>query len=471
MRKTKIICTIGPASQEPEILTQLVEAGMNVARFNFSHGSYEEHEYKMKNLKKIRKELCKPVATLLDTKGPEIRICCFKNKKVDLKAGQKFTLTGEDVEGDATKVGITYKKLCDDVHSGSTILIDDGLVELEVEKIEGLDIHCIVKNSGHISDHKGVNVPGIHVNMPYMSEKDRNDILFGIKNDVDFIAASFTRCADDIKQIRWLLNEHGGDDIQIIAKIENHEGVENIDEIIKVSDGVMVARGDMGVELPAEEVPIVQKMIIKKLFDAGKPVITATQMLDSMINNPRPTRAETADVANAIYDGTSAVMLSGETAAGLFPVDALKTMARIAERTERDIDYGKRFFNMERASNPDVTDAISHATCTTAQDLNASAIVTVTKSGRSARMISRYRPECGVIGCTTTDKISRQLNILWGVTPLLIDEKKEVLELFSYALDKSKNCGLVKAGDTTVITSGVPIGISGTTNMIKVQIV
>ena len=462
---------MGPATETMEVLEQLVMEGMNVARLNFSHGNYEIQLNRIKMIREAREKCNKPVAILLDTKGPEIRIGDFGTGKVKLVAGQSFTLTGRELLGDETIVSIKYPDLYKDVKKGTQILIDDGLVELIVESVEGMDIHCIVKNDGAISNYKGVNVPGVHVQMPYMSEKDREDILFGIQHDVDFIAASFVRCADDVREIRTLLNENGGEQINIIAKIENQEGVDNIDEIIAEADGIMIARGDMGVELPGEEVPIVQKMIIKKVYKEGKQVITATQMLDSMMNNPRPTRAETADVANAIYDGTSAIMLSGETAAGKFPVEALKTMVRIAEKTEGDIDYKKRFKLYDRVSNPDVTDAISHATCTTAHDLNASAIVTVTKSGRSARMISKYRPDCDIISCTIEEKVSRQLCLSWGVIPVLVEEKSDLFELFSHAIEVATKQQLLHKGDIAVITSGVPIGISGTTNMIKVQTV
>ena len=472
MRKTKIICTLGPATDSDEMIEQLMMEGMNVARFNFSHGTHEEQSIRMDRVRRMRKKCGKPVAMLLDTKGPEVRIGNFKKGQISLKTGQRFSLVcGEQIEGDETKVSVTYDRLCEDVKIGSTVLIDDGLVELTVEAVEGKTIHCVVKNDGVISNHKGVNLPGIHVNLPYMSEKDREDILFGIKNDVDFVAASFVRSAFDVKLIRNLLDANGGSDINIIAKIENGEGVENIDEIIQESDAIMIARGDMGVELPEEEVPIVQKMIINKVYEAGKQVIIATQMLDSMMKNPRATRAETADVANAVYDGTSAIMLSGETAAGKFPIEALKTMVRIANRTEQDVDYQKRFYSRERKSNPDVTDAICHATCTTAYDLNASAIVTVTKSGRSARMISRYRPACNIIGGSTSEKVCRQINMSWGVTPLLVQEKNDVFELFEHAIEVAKEEGVIHSGDTAVITCGVPMGMSGTTNMIKVETV
>ena len=471
MRKTKIICTMGPATDREGVLEKLVEVGMNVARFNFSHGSHEEQKQRMDRLKAIRKRVQKPVAILLDTKGPEIRIGNFEHDKIQLASGDKFILTGRAVLGNEKEVQVLYEHLAEDVKIGSRILIDDGLVEMIVEAIEGTDIHCHVINDGVISNHKGVNIPDVHVNLPYISEGDRADLLFGIEQDVDFVAASFVRCGADVKQIRELLDANGGNMIKIIAKIENGEGVANIDEIIEASDGIMIARGDMGVELPEEEVPVVQKMIIKKVYEAGKQVITATQMLDSMMKNPRPTRAETTDVANAIYDGTSAIMLSGETAAGKFPVESLAMMVRIAERTERDIDYKKRFFGHDRSANPDITDAISHATCTTAYDLNAKAIVTVTKSGRSARMISRYRPACAVVGCAVTEKVWRQLNLSWGVTPVLLEEKQDIFELFTHAVEVTKESGLVKKDDVIVLTSGVPLGFSGTTNMMKVHVV
>lgn len=472
MRKTKIVCTMGPATDSEEVLRELIEVGMDVARFNFSHGSHEEQEKRMEMLRRLRKQCDRPVAMLLDTKGPEIRTGRFEGGKAVLMQGQQFILTcREEGLGDSSGVSVTYPKLYEDEKPGNRILIDDGLIELIVQEVRGADIVCKVINGGTISDHKGVNVPNVHINLPYMSEKDKEDILFGIRQGIDFVAASFTRTAEDVGQIRKLLDENGGEDINIIAKIENAEGVERIDEIIEAADGIMIARGDMGVEVPDEDVPVIQKMIIKKVYEAGKQVITATQMLDSMMKNPRPTRAETADVANAIYDGTSAIMLSGETAAGKHPVESLQTMVRIAERIEKDIDYRKRFFIHDRKANPDITDAICHATCTTAHDLNARAIITVTKSGRSARMISRYRPYCDIIGCAITEKVSRQLNLSWGVIPVLLEEKDEVFELFDYAAEVCCRKGVVNKGDVTVFTSGVPIGISGTTNMIKVQVV
>lgn len=471
MRKTKIICTLGPSTDNPEILEQLVEEGMNVARFNFSHGTHEIQKKRLAQLKEIRKSKNAPVAALLDTKGPEIRLGDFENGGVQLEAGQMFILTGEQIVGNEKIAGVSYAALYKDVDIGTRILIDDGLVELVVISVKQPEIHCVVRNPGYISNRKGVNAPGVHLRLEYLSRSDKDDILFGIENGFDFIAASFTRSAQDIRELRRFLKRNGGEGIDIIAKIENQQGVDDIDAIIEEADGIMIARGDMGVELPEEEVPIVQKIIIKKVYGAGKMVITATQMLDSMIKNPRPTRAETTDVANAVYDGTSAIMLSGETAAGKYPVESLKTMVKIAERTEKDIDYRKRFFNRERKVDPDITDAVCHATCTTAHDLNAKAIITVSRSGRSARMISRYRPGCDIIGCADSERVWRQLALSWGVTPVLLAEKSEIFELFDHAVDICKNHNLLKSDDIAVITSGVPIGISGTTNIIKVEVI
>ena len=471
MRKTKIICTMGPSTEKDGVIETLVREGMNVARFNFSHGDHLEHGNRMRMLREAREKCNKPVAMLLDTKGPEIRLEQFQKEKICLHIGQLFRLYHDATLGNEDGVSITYKELYKDVEIGSRILFDDGLIETKVVALEGKDIVCEVENEGYISSHKGVNVPDIHLTIPYMSQRDQEDIIFGIKQEVDFIAASFVRTAKDVLQIRTLLQDNKGGNINIISKIENREGVKNIDEIIEVSDGIMIARGDMGVEIPLEDVPVIQKMIIKKVYESGKQVITATQMLDSMIKNPRPTRAETTDVANAIYDGTSAIMLSGETAAGNYPVESLKTMVRIAIKAESDIDYRKRFFAKNRNANPDITDAICHATCTTALDLNAKAIVTVTKSGRAARMIARYRPSCSIIGCTTEDRVSRQLNLSWGVEPVLLEEKKEVFELFEHAITSTKAKGYIEDGDVIVITSGVPIGMSGTTNIIKVEVV
>lgn len=471
MRKTKIICTMGPATDDIEVLRAMARAGMNVARFNFSHGSHEEHKQRIDRVKAVREEYNLPIALLLDTKGPEIRTGDMQDGKIFLKKGEQIRLTPRACLGTPNKISITYPDLYQDVQAGTSILIDDGLIELRVEQTQEQDILCRILNDGAVSNHKGINVPDVHLSIPYLSDKDKSDIKFGIEQGVDFIAASFVRTADDVQQLRMLLDENGGGHINIIAKIENQQGVENIDGIVALADGVMIARGDMGVEIPAEDVPPIQKMLIKKVTLAGKQVITATQMLDSMMKNPRPTRAEVTDVANAIYDGTGAIMLSGETAAGLYPVEALTMMARIAERTEEDIDYRKRFFVRTRKANPDITDAICHATCTTAYDLNARDIVTVTKSGRSARMVARYRPSCGIIGCTPTKTVWYQLNLAWGVSPVLLKETDDVFDLFDSALETAKNQGLMQSGDIAVITSGVPIGVSGTTNMIKVQVV
>ncbi len=470
MRKTKIICTLGPATDKDSVLRELMLSGMDVARFNFSHSDHEEHLARLKKVEKLREELGLPIATLLDTKGPEIRIGTFKdNKKVNLKEGQTFILTTRDVEGDETQVSISYPNLIYDIEIGNKILIDDGLIETVVEEVTDTDIICTVKNNGSISNRKGVNVPGVELTMPFISDKDREDILFGITQQFDFIAASFVRTADDIKEIRKMLNKHNSK-TKIVAKIENFQGVQNIDDIINAADAIMIARGDMGVEIPYEEVPVIQKMIIKKVYNSNKQVITATQMLDSMMKNPRPTRAETTDVANAIYDGTSAIMLSGETAAGNYPVEAVKTMVRIAQRAEADIDYKKRFRILDACTEPDITDAISRATVTTAHDLNAKMIITVTTSGKTARIISRYRPACQILGCTTDPVVCRQLNLSWGVTPLLIKVEHDTFELFEHAVQAVEAAGYLEDGEMAVLTAGVPLGMSGTTNIIKVQI-
>ena len=471
MRKTKIVCTLGPSTDDETILRNIMLAGMNVARFNFSHQDHASHKLRADMVKKLRRELDLPIAMLLDTKGPEIRLGLFKNKSAELKKDQKFTLTVNETLGDENHVGISFKGLPDDVTEGTHILIDDGLIDLTVDSKTETDIICTVVNGGIISNNKGVNVPGIHVSLPFISDKDTSDLLFGIENGYDFVAASFTRTPEDIIEIRSILEDNGGSNIKIIAKIENADGVANIDDILKVSDGIMVARGDMGVEIPLEEIPRIQKELIKKGYNAGKVVITATQMLESMIKNPRPTRAETTDVANAIYDGTSAIMLSGETAAGLYPVESVKTMSRIAECTEADIDYKKRLQKREMDDSSNVTNAISHATCTTAHDIGASAVITVTKSGRTARFISKFRPACTIIGCTPDEQVYRQLNLSWGVVPLLAEEKTSTDELFDHAVDRAVEAGLLKNGDLVVITAGVPLGVSGTTNLLKVHIV
>ncbi|MBQ2803157.1 MAG: pyruvate kinase [Lachnospiraceae bacterium] len=467
MRKTKIICTIGPASESEERLKELMLAGMNVARFNFSHGTHEEQKTKYDRVVKVRTELGLPIATLLDTKGPEIRLRDFEGGKVELTAGQLFTLTTEEIMGDANRASITYQNLKNDISVGTTILIDDGLIEMTVEKMEGTKIVCRVINGGYVSNHKGVNVPGAILSMPYISEVDRADIIFGAQTGFDFIACSFARTKEDILEVRSILKEYNSD-AKIIAKIENMQGIQNLEEILSVSDGVMVARGDMGVEIPLEEVPVLQKKMIKMANAQGKHVITATQMLESMIKNPRPTRAETTDIANAIYDGTTAIMLSGESAAGLYPVEAVKTMAKIAEAAERDIDYRSRMAKLSAAEQQNVTTAIAYATCSTAMDLNAAAIITVTLSGFTATAISKYKPTCPIIGCAMDDRVARQLNLSWGVTPHYLKKEESAEELFEDAVELAEREGYVKKGDIVVITAGVPLGVAGKTNMIRV---
>lgn len=471
IRKTKIIGTLGPSTMKSGVLEKLILAGMNVARFNFSHGDHEEQLARLKELREVRERLGLPVAALMDTKGPEIRLKEFTEGNVMLEAGQTFTLTTEEVMGDEKRVSVSYKNLPKDVTVGTHILIDDGLIEMQVTKVDGNDIDCYVINGGKVSNRKGVNVPNVELSMDYISSRDFKDIVFAVKEDFDYIAASFVRTADDVRELRNILHEHGGDAIKIIAKIENNQGIQHIDEIIAAADGIMVARGDMGVEIPMEEVPVIQKIIIKKAYNAGKIVVTATQMLDSMMNHPRPTRAEATDVANAIYDGTSAIMLSGETAAGDYPVESVETMARIALRTERDINYLARLKSRESTERPSITDAISHTACMMAGDLDATSIVTVTKSGRTARMISKYRPQSPIIGGSLSEKVCRQLNLCWGVIPLLIEEKQDADELFEHALTRCKEEGLLEEGDTVVLTAGVPLGIAGTTNLIKAEIV
>lgn len=477
MRKTKIICTVGPSTDKEETLRKLILAGMNVARFNFSHGDYESHKARANAIKKLRKELHAPVALLCDTKGPEIRLGTLEPNIIELKRGQTFTLTTQNIIGNNECASITFAGLPGDVSRGSRILIDDGLIELVVAEVTSENIVCTVKNEGAISSNKGINVPGASLSMPYISKRDQDDIQFAFENGFDFIAASFTRTSKDIMELRAFLESIGCFDVRIIAKIENAEGVKNIDDIIRVADGIMVARGDLGVEIPLEEIPVLQKIIIKKAYFAGRQVITATQMLDSMIKNPRPTRAETTDVANAIYDGTSAIMLSGETAAGLYPVEAVQTMAKIALRTEKDIDYVKRLSQRELYADQEITDAISvtnaisHATCTTAHDLGAKAIITVSKSGKTIRMISKFRPACPIIGCTIDERVWRQMNLSWGVIPLLVDEKTNTDELFDHVVDRAVDKHLLESGDLVVITAGVPLGVSGTTNLLKVHLV
>ena len=470
MRKTKIICTLGPSTDKGDVLRELIANGMNVARFNFSHGSYEEHGGRLANLKALREELGKPVAALLDTKGPEIRLKEFKNGVEMLEAGQTFTLTTREVEGTKEICSVTYKDLPHDVHEGGTIMLDDGLIMLRIEKVTDTDITCTVLNSGKIKTKKGVNVPGVHLSMPYLSQKDREDIIFGIQNGFDFIAASFVRTAQDVYDIRNLLNEYDSN-IRIIAKIENREGVNNIDSILAAADAVMVARGDLGVEIDFTELPGIQKNIIDRSFSFGKPIVTATQMLDSMMVNPRPTRAEISDVANAIYDGTSAIMLSGETAAGAYPVEALKTMSAIAERTENEPHYRDERFKDAAHGQISVSDATAHAACLTARDVNAAAIVTVSESGNTARLLSKYRPTQPIIACVMNEQVQRQLSLSWGITTLLMGPAKSTDELIEMSTALAQKNGYLHNGELAVVTAGVPVGVSGTTNMIKIHMV
>ena len=470
MRKTKIICTLGPSTDKEGVLRDLIANGMNVARFNFSHGSHEEHLGRLEKLKALREELGKPVAALLDTKGPEIRLKDFKNGVENLVAGQTFTLTTRDVEGTNEICSITYKDLPMDVEPNGTIMLDDGLIKLQIQTVNDTDIVCTVLNSGKIKNKKGVNVPGVHLSMPYMSQRDKDDIIFGIQQGYDFIAASFVRTAQDVYDIRNLLNQYDSN-IRIIAKIENREGVNNIDSILAAADAVMVARGDLGVEIDFTELPGIQKTIIDRSFSFGKPIVTATQMLDSMIVNPRPTRAEISDVANAIYDGTSAIMLSGETAAGAYPVEALKTMSAIAERTEQE---GFHLRGRQMDSNPgkiSVSDATAHAACLTARDVNAAAIVTVSESGTTARLLSKYRPQQPIIACVMREQVQRQLSLSWGITPLMMSLAHSTDELIEMSTALAKENGYLHNGELAVVTAGVPVGVSGTTNMIKIHMV
>ena len=470
MRKTKIICTLGPSTDKDGVLRELVANGMNVARFNFSHGSYEEHKGRLDMLKAVRAELNKPVAALLDTKGPEIRLKEFKNGVEMLEAGQTFTLTTREVEGTKEICSITYKDLPQDVHEGGTIMLDDGLIKLAIKSVTDTDIVCEVLNSGKIKTKKGVNVPGVHLSMPYLSQRDRDDIIFGVQQGFDFIAASFVRTAQDVYDIRNLLNEYDSN-IRIIAKIENREGVNNIDSILAAADAVMVARGDLGVEIDFTELPGIQKTIIDRSFSFGKPIVTATQMLDSMMVNPRPTRAEISDVANAIYDGTSAIMLSGETAAGAYPVEALKTMSAIAERTEQEGHYLRGRLMEPNTGKISVSDATAHAACLTAKDVNAAAIVTVSESGTTARLLSKYRPQQPIIACVMKEQVQRQLSLSWGITSLMMPLAHSTDELIEMSTALAKENGFLHNGELAVVTAGVPVGISGTTNMIKIHMV
>lgn len=472
LKKTKIVCTIGPASESQEILEQLINEGMNVARLNFSHGSHEEHAEKIKIIKKIRRKLNVPVGIMLDTKGPEIRIGNFKEKEIFLKPDDTFTLTTRDIEGDSSIVSVSYAGLPNDVQKDSIISIDDGLIQLEVKEIvNGTDIICRVQNNGILSNHKGVNLPGSKTNLPSITPKDVGDIKFGIDNGIDMIAASFVRKKEDVYDIRKVLEDNGGQNIKIISKIESQEGVDNIDEIIEASDGIMVARGDLGVEIRIELIPIVQKDIIRKTNEAGKPVITATQMLDSMQRNPRPTRAETTDVANAIIDGTDCVMLSGETAAGKYPVEAVRTMRNICITTELSDDFEDNIYSTFVDNQTNTTNAISKSTCVMASELNAKAIIACTSSGNTSRAISKFRPRTPIIACTTNERVARSLSLVWGVYPVIIDEASETDELIERAIVGALEEGYVKEGDLTVLTAGIPLGVSGSSNLIKVHVI
>ena len=471
MRKTKIICTLGPAVDSEDMIRTLIRTGMDAARFNFSHGSHGEHLERLNMLKSVRDAMGRPVATILDTKGPEIRIRSFDTKSITLESGDIFTLTTQDVVGNRGWVSVTYPKLHEELAPGQEILIDDGLVAIRVDRIEGAEIVCTVENGGTLSANKSINIPGVHIQLPALTEKDVDDIRFGVANDFDFIAASFVRRAADVEAVRAVLHECGGDDVKIIAKIENQEGVDNLDEILEAADGIMVARGDLGVEIPAARVPILQKQMIRKGLQLGKPVITATQMLDSMMRNPRPTRAEVSDVANAGYDGTGSVMLSGETAGGKSPVEAITAMVGIVTETENAIDYWKQFQKQRILPASNINDAITHTCCLTAKDLNAKAILTATYSGRSARMICRFRPACPIAALTMREKVRRQLNLSWGVIPFLTGEVNSTDRIFSLSAEVALKEKLVENGDTVVITAGVPLGKSGSTNLIKAQVI
>ncbi|WP_339316277.1 pyruvate kinase [Paenibacillus sp. FSL R10-2734] len=469
MRKSKIVCTIGPASESLENIKKLILAGMNVARLNFSHGDFEEHGARIQTIRQASKELNKTVAILLDTKGPEIRTGKLEVEPIELVQDEYLTLTTEEILGTQERISITYSELPNDVQVGSTILIDDGLIGLTVVDIQGTEIKTRIVNGGTIKSKKGVNVPGVNISLPGITEKDTNDILFGIEQDIDFIAASFVRKASDVQEIRELLAKNNASHIHIISKIENQQGVDNLDEILEASDGLMVARGDLGVEIPAEDVPLAQKLMIQKCNVAGKPVITATQMLDSMQRNPRPTRAEASDVANAIFDGTDAIMLSGETAAGKYPVESVLTMSRIAEKAESALDHREIFSKQQTAQETTVTEAISQSVAISALDLNAKAILSSTVTGHTARVVSKYRPKAPIIAVTTQERTMRQLSLVWGVTPVFGKVATSTDELLETAIKGGKDSGLVQTGDLVVITAGIPLGRSGSTNLVKVS--
>lgn len=471
MKKTKIVCTIGPSSDSYEVLKALVNEGMNVARLNFSHGTHPEHKKRIETIKKLRDDIDEPIGIMLDTKGPEIRIKTFKDGMIRIEQGQDFTLTSEDVEGDETRVSVTYKDIAKDLKPGDRVLIDDGLVEFTVISVDDKNVYMKAVNSGELSDRKGVNLPSVKVNLPTLTEKDIDDLIFGIENDVDFIAASFIRSAKDVLEIRKILESNGGDDVKIISKIENLEGVQNIDEIIEVSDGIMVARGDMGVELDEEDIPLVQKDIIRKCNLKGKFVITATQMLDSMIRNPRPTRAEVTDVANAILDGSSAIMLSGETAAGAYPVKACEMMRKIALKIEDSLDYKIIVDSTNDEHEINITNSIAKATREAALDLNAKVIIAATTSGLTARNISKFKPKSPIIAATTNEKVRRQLAIEWGVYPIRATLASSIDDLFYESINILKNIKFVKEGELVILTAGMPLGKAGSTNIMMVKTV
>lgn len=471
MRKTKIICTIGPACDNEETLTKMCQAGMNVARLNFSHGTHEEHQVKIDLIKKVREQLGLPIAILLDTKGPEYRIGVFANHKIELKDGASFTFTTEDIVGDENRVSVSYKKLPEEMNPGDTILVNNGLVIFEVQEVNGSEIICKVNVGGTLSDRKSMSFPNKVLKQEYLSEQDKSDLLFGIQNDIDFVAASFVSTKADIKSVRDFLDANGGSAISLIAKIENRAGVDNIDEICEVTGGVMVARGDLGVEIPFVEVPAVQKYLISKCRMLGKRVVTATEMLESMCQNPRPTRAEISDVANAVYDGSSAVMLSGETAAGKYPVDAVRNMADICAYTEQNINYKERFHSYTNFKINNTLDAISHSACSMAIDVNASAIIVNSRSGVTARMVSRFRCPCPIIGTTTNPKVWRQLNLSWGVLPVFSEEYDSMDVMFYQGMKDAKRALGLSAGDYVVLTGGRISGGNGNTNTIKVEVI
>ena len=472
MKKTKIVCTIGPASDSEEVLRELFKEGLNVCRLNFSHGTHEEHQIRIDRIKKIRQELNLPIAIMLDTKGPEIRLKNFGVNSVMLSKGQQFTLTTRDILGDEKICSVTYTNLAKEVKPNDRILIDDGLIELRVEKIaDGTDIVCTVMSDGPVSNHKGINIPGVKIKLPFLSEQDISDLKFGVKNEVDFVAASFTRGPADILSIRKVLEEENGNNIHIIAKIENQEGVDSIDKILEVTDGIMVARGDLGIEIPPEQIPMVQKMIIRKTLRASKPVITATQMLDSMTHNPRPTRAEVTDVANAIFDGTSAIMLSGETAAGRYPVETVKMMNRIAVTAESSLNYEKIISAVAREHSLTITNAIAHATCSMAIEMNAQVIVTATASGETPRALSKYKPKAPIVAVTPSEETARRLSLNWDVYPIVTPYFNSTDEMFERCINLAKEHGYVREGELAVLTAGVPIGLVGSTNLLKVETV